>query len=271
MKILNYKYNIDREKIKIFYDNFGFVIIKKFFKIKTIKNIKKQLLRLSKKKIKNKYFYYEKINKKLMLRRIEKVSDFSKKAKKIIYSKRIFGMIRMLENGNFRLLKDKINFKFSGSKGYLPHIDGHFLWKDEFDTPHFGWKKYSKNFINFVIPLEKTDKRNGCLYIATKNDTKKIGLNFNKIIKKLDSNKYTIRKNFMKNLKFLPVELDHGDVCVFNWKCAHFSKNNFSKRSRIIFYLTYCSKNKLSNVRKIYYLDKHESKGSDAEKSLLHN
>ena len=37
----------------------------------------------------------------------------------------------------------------------------------------------------------------------------------------------------------------------------------------MIFYLTYCHKNK--NLRKIYYFDKDKSKGSESEKSLLHN
>ena len=264
MSILNYNYKHDIEKISYFYKIFGFIIIRNFFDTKKIKNIKKQILDLTKKKIKNKFFYYEKIEKKSKLRRIENVFDFSKIVKKIIISKRIFDTINMLEKGNYILFKDKLNFKFAGGEGYMPHIDGHFLWKDRSNHKQYGWKKYSNNFVNFVIPLEKTDKSNGCLYIARKSDTEKI-------IKNLDPNKYTITKKLIKKIKFYPIELNQGDLCIFNWKCAHYSKKNYSKNSRMIFYLTFCQKNKNKNLKKFYYFDKDKSKGSESEKSLLHD
>ncbi len=271
MSILNYNYKHDIEKISYFYKIFGFIIIRNFFDTKKIKNIKKQILDLTKKKIKNKFFYYEKIEKKSKLRRIENVFDFSKIVKKIIISKRIFDTINMLEKGNYILFKDKLNFKFAGGEGYMPHIDGHFLWKDRSNHKQYGWKKYSNNFVNFVIPLEKTDKSNGCLYIAKKSETEKIGRNFKKIIKNLDPNKYTLTKRLIKKIKFYPIELNQGDLCIFNWKCAHYSKKNYSKNSRMIFYLTFCQKNKNKNFKKFYYFDKDKSKGSESEKSLLHN
>ena len=102
-------------------------------------------------------------------------------------------------------------------EGYMSHIDGHFLWKDRSNHNQYGWKKYSNNFVNFVIPLEKTDKSNGCLYIARKSDTEKICKNFKKIIKNLDPNKYTLTKKLIKKIKFYPIELNQGDLCIFNF------------------------------------------------------
>ena len=72
-------------------------------------------------------------------------------------------------------------------------------------------------------------------------------------------------------MKFFPVELNCGDVCFFNWKCAHFSKKNYSNKSRMIFYITYSLKNNFKNLRANYYLDKRDSKNSDKKKSLLYN
>ena len=78
-----------------------------------------------------------------------------------------------------------------------------------------------------------------------------------------------IKSKDLKKFKFYPVELRVGDICLFNWKCAHYSKNNYSNRSRMIFYATYCKKNRKTNLRKKYYLDKQTSYNSENNKSLL--
>ena len=45
-------------------------------------------------------------------------------------------------------------------------------------------KKYANDFINLVIPLEKSDKKNGCLYLAQKKNIKNLGNSFLKVTKK---------------------------------------------------------------------------------------
>ena len=58
-----------------------------------------------------------------------------------------------------------------------------------------------------------------------------------------------------------------GDVLFFDWKSAHCSKKNNSKKSRMIFYATYNNSNNKSQ-RKKYYSDKNNSKNSRMLKSL---
>ena len=147
------------------YTNNGFVIIRNFINKKIIKDIKEEL---SNKKKNNKFFYYEKINNVKKLRRIERISDFSKKSKNLICSKEILKIIMNLENSKHELLKDKLNFKYPGGQGYLPHIDGHFYWRDKNNKTQKGWKTYGDNLVNLVLPLEKTNKKNGCIYLAKK-------------------------------------------------------------------------------------------------------
>ena len=180
--ILNYKKN-------------GFVIVKNFFKEKDIENVKIQLLNKISHVRKSNNFYYEKINNFKKLRRIEGISDFSVVAKKIIYSNRILKLIKDIKKKKFDLFKDKLNFKYPGGKGYLPHIDGHFFWKDKNNKIQNGWKKYADDFVNLVIPLEKSNKKNGCLYLAQKKNIKNLGNSFNKITKKNENGntKYKIK------------------------------------------------------------------------------
>jgi|TARA_B110000238_G_C16078302_1_gene418202 ectoine hydroxylase-related dioxygenase (phytanoyl-CoA dioxygenase family) len=257
---------VKKEYIK-FYKEYGWVIIRNFLKKKKIEEMKSKLI--EKTKHKSEFFYYETIKKKEKLRRIEKVTDFSKDIKKILCSKKNINLIDELEQGKHTLFKDKLNFKFPGGKGYLPHIDGHFFWKDKNKKYQDGWKKYSSNFINLVLPLEVSNKKNGCIYVANKSDTDKLGKTFSKVTKKLVLNTPNIKKIDKKKFNFIPIELNIGDIFFFNWKCAHFSENNLSKNSRMIFYATFCKKNKNKNLRKLYYYDKQNSHNNIKNKSLL--
>lgn len=255
--------------IKKCYSDNGFVIIKNFFKSKNINKIKKEIL----KQIKNKEysFYYENINNKKKLRRIERISEFSKKSKKLLISKNVFQMIKLLEKKEFTLFKDKLNFKYPGGSGFLPHIDGHFFWRDKNNKKQNGWSKYSTNFTSLVVPLESINLKNGCIFLSNKKNTKKLGSNFLQITKKLIMNTPNIKKKHIDKFKFFPIEMEIGDVCFFNWKCAHYSKINRSNKSRMIFYATYSLRNKLKNIRKKYYFDKKNSLTKIKFKSLLFN
>ena len=144
----------------------GYSKINNFFSKKDVLALKKNILKNINKKKYN--FYYEKIKGKEKIRRIEKVSDYIKFSKKIIFSKKIKNLIKFLESKNYVLFKDKINFKYPGGKGFLPHIDGHFLWKDRNNIIQKGWKKYSNQFLSVVVPLEKTTIENGCIYLSKK-------------------------------------------------------------------------------------------------------
>ena len=258
--------NISEQDIELYKRN-GWVIVRDVFDKKYVNKIKKELIKQTKKE--SDFFYYENINKKRRLRRIEKVTDFSKSSKKLICSKKTVNIIKILEKNKYLLFKDKLNFKFPGGKGYLPHIDGHFYWRDKNKKYQNGWNKYSSNFVNLVLPLEESNIKNGCIYVANKKDTNKIGKSFKKITDKLVINTPNIRPQDLKKFNFFPIELKVGDICLFNWKCAHYSENNQSNKSRMIFYATFCKKNKDKSVRKMYYLEKQSSYNSKKNKSLL--
>jgi 2-aminoethylphosphonate dioxygenase len=261
--------NIHYNKTILNYKKNGWVVVKNFFKKKDIENIKNQILNKISNTRKSKNFYYEKIDNYKKLRRIERISDYSAVSKKIIYSNRILKLIKDIKKKEFDLFKDKLNFKYPGGKGYLPHIDGHFFWKDKNNKIQNGWKKYADDFVSLLIPLEKSDKKNGCLYLAQKKNIKNLGNSFNKITKKMSMGTPNIKLRDKKKFNYTAAELEKGDICLFDWKCAHFSKNNNSNKSRMIFYATYYKKNGKSNIRNNYYLDKQSSLNDKKNKSLL--
>ena len=63
---------IDYNKLNIFYDKNGFIVIKNFLKQNQIKKLKLKINN-KKKKFEKNFSYFEKINKKSKLRRIEKI------------------------------------------------------------------------------------------------------------------------------------------------------------------------------------------------------
>lgn len=263
--------SIEFNRINNFYNKNGFIVIKNFLNRSQIRNLKTKINR-KKIKFEKNFSYFEKIKKKLKLRRIEKISEQLSDAKKLVHSKKILTLLKKLTKKNNELFKDKLNFKYPGGKGYVPHIDGHFYWRDKNNRIKRGWSIYSNSFTNVVIPLERTDKDNGCLYLSPKSDLKKLGNNWSEITNKLDKFTPNIKKKFLKKFKFFPAELNAGDILIFDWHCAHKSSNNNSKKSRMIFYATYCSKTKnIKNARRKYYNDKEFSKNNSLIKSLQFN
>jgi len=256
------------EKLKSTYDSQGFVIIKNFFKSSDIKILKKKVI----KKVKNinsKNIYSETINgKKVRLRRVEKITENIQDVKKLLHSKKIKHLLKYITNKHNILFKDKLNFKYPGGQGFRPHIDGHFYWKDKKNKKREGWSEYSDTFTNLVIPLEDSDKKNGCLYLSKKNNIERLGKNWRQITSKMDIFSPNIKKQYLKKFKFYPALMKTGDLLVFDWHCAHKSSKNNSKRSRLIFYATYCPKNNFKNLRKQYYYDKENSKNPNYLKSL---
>ena len=103
--------------------------------------------------------YYEKLNKKKYLRRIEKLSKNSKPFYNLLNHKDLISILRKLSRDKSFLFKDKLNFKYPKSKGFNHHIDGHWYWYNKKKQKEKGWKKYGDKFLNVVIPLEDVFKK----------------------------------------------------------------------------------------------------------------
>ncbi|MAJ22839.1 MAG: hypothetical protein CBC24_03220 [Candidatus Pelagibacter sp. TMED64] len=255
------------------YNNDGYLTIKNFFNKKEILNAKNEILKKVNSKNKLISTYYEDIKKKKEIRRIEKISDYSKYSKKLVISEKLKKILKILLKKKFFLFKDKVNFKQPGGAGFLPHIDGHFYWKNKKDgKQQEGWSKYGDSFINIVIPMDSTTKKNGYLFLSKKKYTfKKYGKRWKNIADNLVSGTPNLKDDDIKDFKFNGMVLNIGDILIFDWKCCHFSKKNLSKKSRMIFYLTYvnaCKKNSNYLVRKKYYSEKKNSLNPLKRKSL---
>jgi ectoine hydroxylase-related dioxygenase (phytanoyl-CoA dioxygenase family) len=234
---------MDLLKSKKSYEKYGFCVIEKFFNKDSIQKVRKFSNHIKKLKPKSnqimKYYENSIINqKKKILVRVEYFYDFHNGFREFLDSSKIHKILSFLMDGKCILFKEKINYKPSGCRADKLHQDS-----------QGGWNKFSNNFISILVSIEKSNKKNGCLEfdISGKNKNCEIGKIFTPL-KIKDLNKP----------KFKKIELNPGDVVIFNHYVPHKSKPNKSNLNRTQLYVTYNLK-KDGNFRKKYFKDKRIS------------
>jgi ectoine hydroxylase-related dioxygenase (phytanoyl-CoA dioxygenase family) len=230
----------------------GFFVEKNFFDKFTIKKILREI-QSGKGMVK----YYDKKNN---IRRIEKVYN------KGLYLKnsnnKIQFFLKKIFKKKFTIFKDKYNAKPPKGEGFYAHYDGIFFFPDKNNRLRKGWYEYSNSFINVLIALDSCNKKNGALEIAKKHSG-----GFNKLIKNTyNDGTPNITKKIEKKCKFELINLNIGDIVIFQNTCPHRSNKNNSNKPRRTLYYTYTNAKKGSQYSK-YFIDKKNSKNK-TNKSL---
>ena len=218
------------------YNENGFLVIKKFFSKKDIQSISKELNQIINSNNQNIYLYYtrSKINKKLILNRIENFYENNKKIKNIL-DKKLKNVIYQIIKTKVNLFKDKANVKSPGAVGFEPHQDLT-IWNNMYKI---------KEFITVAVTIDKSNKKNGCLEISPKSHILGELAKFEKAI--------PLRK--VKKLKWKKLISLPGDIVIFNDKTAHRSESNTSSKSRRMLFLTFDDIKYGNKIRK-YFNDK---------------
>ena len=224
------------------FDKKGFLIKKNFFKKSFIQKITNEIILLKSKdrsKKIDKYFEMSvKKSRKSILVRIENFYNKSKYLTKLIDDQLIKEILLKLFRNKATLFKEKINFKPPGCGPDKLHQDS-----------QAGWNKYTKDFINVLLSVEKSTNNNGCLHIDIS------GNNCSKLMSKKMK---PLKKKELKNPKFKKLLLEEGDLVFFNSYTPHFSYSNNSQKSRSQIYLTY-NKAKDGKFRSKYISDKRKT------------
>ena len=202
------------------YYNDGFLILKKIFSKKEIETISNELDKIIETNNENYYLYYtrSKINKKLILNRIENFYENNKKIKKIL-DRKLKDIIYQLLKLKVNLFKDKANIKSPGAVGFEPHQDL-VIWDNMYKI---------KEFITIAVTIDKSNKKNGCLEMSPKSH----------VLGSLSKLEKAIPLKKVKKLKWVKLISLPGDIVIFNDKTAHRSESNLSNKSRRMLFLTY--------------------------------
>ncbi len=232
------------------FDQNGFLIKKKFFKKSFVHKILKEINMLksdgNNKKVDKYYVHTFRNDRKSKLVRIENFYKKSKYLTKLIDDKSIKQILIKLLKNKPTLFKEKINFKPPGCGPDKLHQDS-----------QAGWNKYTKNYINVLLSVEKSTNKNGCLHIDIS------GNNCSKIISRKMK---PLKMKELKNPKFKKLLLKEGDVVLFNSYTPHFSNSNNSKKGRSQIYMTY-NKEIDGKFRTRYIRDKRKNFPPNNERS----
>jgi len=209
------------------YNTDGYIIIKPFTSSE-IEKLKSITMNIINSDAENLMKYTETVNGTKQLCRIEHYFPFNDELQRIILPK-IEPIICKLFGEPGVLFKDKINLKLPGGNGFAPHQDA-----PAFAT--FGQKKH----LSLMIPIDKVTTENGCLYVVK-------GDHLNGL--------FQLDEDYCNSAAWIPVELQPGDVLIFDSLLPHRSGPNKSQSSRIAHYLTYNARSD-GDYYEAYYGDK---------------
>ena len=142
------------------------------------------------------------------------------------------------------LFKDKINWKYSGGKGFKAHQD------------HPAWSDFEpKRFLSVALFANNTTKENGCLEFGTQKKKRKSLSFLGSKLKRRGSKKYLLLDTYSEDLGQLTQEIEYSydwshiettprDILLFDSYAPHRSGPNTTNQSRRIFYFTYNEKNR---------------------------
>ncbi len=210
------------------YDRDGFILVKNFFDAEKLKHVIKMVDELiaMPDRVGFIWKFYEDLSSNgagKILDRIENYTFLVDGWKGLIAEGELRDRSSELFGEDAILFKDKINFKYPGGRGFKPHQD-----------MHGDWQIYAEKFLTASIALDRCTIENGCLYVSA-GDHKR-GL-FGKMWEPIPDE--LLKK---ENIKWIPLEMEAGDVAFFDAYTPHYSERNLSKIRRAMIHLTYNNK-----------------------------
>ena len=223
------------ESEKDIYKRDGFIVLRNFFnesQTKELLNIADYLFDIPEER--DSYMkYYETVDNKRTLSRIEKFYDFEPRVMWFINTL-IKKKVIELEGEFMTLFKDKLNWKLPGGGEFKPHQD--FEAYDDFPPQYYT---------TVAVFADECTIENGCLEMVRGADKEGVLKNTNGCI----------NDDIVASFNWEHVLVKPGDMVVFNALVPHRSGKNVSNSSRRVFYFTF---NKLSEG--IHYYDYFDKK-----------
>lgn len=199
-----------------------------------------------------KYFERSQINDEVILNRVEKFCDYLPLLDELVRGEKIGRLLKELTARNYRLFKEKINYKLSGGGGFRPHQDG------------AAFRKFvDDELITIMIPTHFSDEKNGCFRVSSQKYIKELLSHTNGSI---ELNEYDIKNS----MNWHDIKMEPGDLLCFSSYLVHQSNDNLSQLDRSCYFITY-SPNDFGDLRDAYFTFKREKFPPRIERSSDQN
>lgn len=226
------------QRTKLFNEQ-GYLVIKNFFNDKQIYKLTQVVNSLQKapESINSYMKYFEKDSRgKTLLNRVE----YFLHPNEYLYDgilPLVKDLLEKVSHEKWTLFKEKINFKLPGASGFAPHQDGH------------AFSKYIDDmFISVMIPVDKATKENGCLEVAHKTTG-------NQLLSHPQGGAISLTQS--NQFKWKPLELNPGDLVIFDSYLPHRSQENNSSQERRSYFFTF-NRALHGNLREKYFTHKRK-------------
>ncbi|WP_145188829.1 phytanoyl-CoA dioxygenase family protein [Gimesia chilikensis] len=148
------------------------------------------------------------------------VIDLSPLIRKSAFDPRLLDVLHDLYGERACLFKDKLIFKQPGTKGYELHQD----W--------IAWPGFPRSFLTVLIPLDTANASNGCTEVFP-------GYHQQGSLSPEDGTYHRLPDETVDESLVVPLELEPGDIAIFDGFTPHRSGPNLSPSWRRQLYLSY--------------------------------
>ena len=217
---------------------FGYEKVESFMSSEQIDDVQQHINYLVSEEDKKDYVwkYFEKDKK--TLSRIEYFVNHNKSLRGLSLDAKLLSLVQEKLRDIPVLFKDKINFKYPGGEGFLPHQD-----------IAASWGNYCNRHVSVAIPLCDTNEENGCIFFGKKTN-------------------HMLTENFQdlnENIHLEACPTNAGDIILFDSYVPHASYGNNSNLSRTIVFFTY-TPSECGNFYEEYHSDKFKNVPPDIYK-----
>jgi ectoine hydroxylase-related dioxygenase (phytanoyl-CoA dioxygenase family) len=162
------------------------------------------------------------------------VIDLSPASRALARDARIDSCLRAIYGESAHLFKDKLVFKAPGSQGYPLHQD------------YIAWSEFPESFVTVVIPIDPCGADNGAIELFP-------GEHRRGYLSKRDGEYHRLSRREFAQVGSLVLELEPGDVAVFDGFLPHGSGPNRSDRWRRQLLLSYNAESDGGEQRDAHY------------------
>jgi len=167
------------------------------------------------------------------------VIDLAPVCRRVAYDPRILDPLADLYGEPACLFKDKLIFKPSGARGYVPHQD------------YIAWPGFPRSFVTVLVPIDPADAENGCTECFP-------GYHHAGSLTPEDGEFHELPMELLNEAKGVKLEIAPGDVAIFGGFTPHRSAPNRSRHMRRQLYLSYNSRSDGGEQREKHYAEFHE-------------
>ncbi|KAF2674307.1 PhyH-domain-containing protein [Microthyrium microscopicum] len=229
---------VSQEQLK-FFDQNGFLIIRDLLSQDEVQDVQRwtQEVHDWTPTPHSEFMPYEEINAsgERVLCRTENFVDAHSGFNGILRSEKLISILGQLAGEPMLLFKEKINYKLAGSGGFAPHIDST-AYTHVKDIKH----------LTILLAVDASNMTNGGLEVVSGSHAMQVPIN------KQDN---CIEHNWVTAQRWIPAELNAGELLIFGSYLAHRSGSNTSNEDRKAIYATYnCASER--DLHKQYYEDR---------------